>query len=289
MADARSPTVRHKRLMAELLRLRQDAGMSRDDVGGRLDWSPQKIWRIETGRSRAHPSDVRLLLDLYGVADEGQREALVQLARDSRQRGWWHSYGDVLPSEYAAFIDLEAGAESIRWYEQVLVPGLLQTEEYARAVIHAFRPGDTEEELERRVAVRMQRQRRLAELRLSVVLGEGVLRQLVGDPKTTADQLRGLAANRRTNVMVQVLPYAAGGHPALTGSFAILTFADPLDPDVVYLENMASALFLEEDEEIRAYAATFEYLQATALGPNDSRAMLMAAAAEFEAMRGGAG
>jgi len=282
----RSPTVRHKRLTAELRRLRSESGLTRDDVASRLEWHPTKVTRIETGQwTRLNPRDVRDLLDIYGVDDPGQREALVQLARESRQKGWWHSYGDVLPSEYSHFIGLEAEAASLRTYQQVLVPGLLQTEGYARAVIRAFRPHDGPEGIDRRVAVRHQRQQRVVEersLQLSAVLGEGVVHQLVGDRAVTAAQLRFLAeTNDLPNVMIQVLPHAAGAHGAMVGSFEILGFPEPIDPDVVYLENMASALFLEEPEDITRYVQVFDYLRATALSPQASSDMLAAAAEEL--------
>jgi len=282
----RSPTVRHKRLTAELRRLRADSGLTRDDVAGRLDWHPTKVTRIETGQwTRLNVRDVRDLLDLYGVTDEAQREALVQLARDARQRGWWHTYGDVLPSEYTHFIGLEAETASVRTYQQVLVPGLLQTEDYARAVIGAFRSHDTSTELDRRIAVRHERQRRVIEdrsLDLWAVLGEGVVRQLVGSPAVTSAQLRFLVeASDLPNVTIQVLPYSAGAHGAMVGAFEILGFPDPVDPDVVYLENMASALFLEDPADISRYVQVFDYLRAAALSPQATRAMLTAAAEEF--------
>jgi transcriptional regulator with XRE-family HTH domain len=281
-----SPTVRHKRLTAELRRLRADSGLTRDDVAGRLDWHPTKITRIETGQwTRLNPRDVRDLLDIYGVTGEAQREALLQLARDARQRGWWHSYGDVLPSEYTHFIGLETEAASVRTYQQVLVPGLLQTERYTRAVVQAFRPTDTEEGTDRRTAVRLQRQRRVLEehtLQLSAVLGEGVIRQHVGEPDVMAEQLRFLAdTGSLPNVMIHVLPYAAGAHGAMTGSFAILGFPEPVDPDVIYLENMASALFLEEPDDVASYVQVFDYLRAAALSPRDSADMLRTAAEEL--------
>jgi transcriptional regulator with XRE-family HTH domain len=282
----RSPTVRHKRLTAELRRLRSESGLTRDEVAGQLDWHPTKVTRIETGQwTRLNPRDVRDLLDIYGLTNEAQREALLQLARESRQKGWWHSYGDVLPSEYAHFIGLEAEAASLRTYQQILVPGLLQTEAYARAVIQAFRPHDTAEDIDRRVAVRHQRQQRVTEersLHLSALLGEGVVHQRVGDREVTAAQLRFLAeANDLPNVMIQVLPYAAGAHGAMVGSFEILGFPEPIDPDVVYLENMSSALFLEEPEDITRYVQVFDYLRATALSPQATSDMLRTAAEEL--------
>jgi len=197
-----------------------------------------------------------------------------------------HQLGhNQLPSEYTHFIGLEAEAASVRTYQQVLVPGLLQTEDYARAVVRAFRPHDDTKGTDRRVAVRHQRQRRVTEersLQLSAVLGEGVVHQLVSDRSVTAAQLRFLAEiNRLPNVMIQVLPYAAGAHGAMIGSFEILGFPEPIDPDVVYLENMASALFLEEPADINRYVQVFDYLRATALSPRATSDMLAAAAEEL--------
>jgi transcriptional regulator with XRE-family HTH domain len=282
----RSPTVRHKRLTAELARLRAESGLTRDDVAGRLEWDPSKISRIERGNwSRLSLRDVRDLLDIYGVTDEAQREALVQLARDSRQKGWWQSYGDVLMSGYAHFIGLETAASSVRTYQQALVPGLFQTESYARAVIQGFRPGDSAEEVDQNVAVRLQRQRRVTgerSLQVSAVLGEGVLRQIVGDPGVTASQFRFLVeASRLPNVLIQVLPYTSGAHGALMGSFEILGFPETIDPDVVYVENMTSSLFLEEPDDLSRHARVFDYLRATALSPQATRDMLAAAAEEL--------
>jgi hypothetical protein len=282
-----SPTVRHKRLTAELRRLRSDSGLTRDDVAGRLDWHPTKVTRIETGQwTRLNVRDVRDLLELYGVTDEAQAEALVQLARDARQRGWWHSYGDVLPSEYSHFIGLEAEAASVRTYQQILVPGLLQTEDYVTAVVRAFRPQESPSGVERRVAVRRERQRRVLEdhsLELWVILGEGVIRQLVGSPAVTARQLSFLAeASDLPNVTIQVLPFSGGEHGAMVGAFEILGFPEPVDPDVVYLENRASALFLEDPDEVAKYGQVFDHLRAAALSPQASRAMLSTATEESQ-------
>jgi transcriptional regulator with XRE-family HTH domain len=281
-----SPTVRHKRLTAELRRLRADSGLTRDEVASRLDWHPTKVTRIETGQwTRLNVRDVRDLLDIYGLTDEERREALVQLARDARQRGWWHSYGDVLPSEYTHFIGLEAEAASVRTYQQVLVPGLLQTEDYTASIIRAARPQELPADLDRRVAVRRERQRRVLEdhsLEFWAILGEGVLRQLVASPAVTATQLRTLVeASDLPNVTIQVLPFSAGEHGAMVGSFEILGFHGAVDPDVVYLENRASALFLEEPEEVTKYGQVFDQLRALALSPQASRTMLVGATKEL--------
>ncbi|MEV8637309.1 helix-turn-helix transcriptional regulator [Streptosporangium sp. NPDC051023] len=270
--------MRRRRLASELRRLRTESGLTMQEVADRLGFAAASISRIETGRRGLRPRDLKAFLDLYNVPEE-DREALAVLAREAQQRGWWQNYGDVLPSEYATLIGLEAEATSVRTYQQTLVPGLLQTAGYARAVVEASRPNDTPDEVDRRVAVRMERQKRLMDgspLELSVILGEGVVHQHVGTAQTTAEQFRHLAeANRRPNIMVQVLPYRAGAHPAITGSFNIVGFPAHSDLDVIYLENMASGLYLEDATDVRRYVGVFDYLRAVALSPADSMAMLM--------------
>ncbi|SFJ78391.1 Helix-turn-helix domain-containing protein [Streptosporangium canum] len=278
MAADTSPTVRRRRLASELRRLRIEHGLSMQEVAERMDLTAASISRMETGRRGIRPRDLRAFLDMYGVVETG-REPLLALAKEARQRGWWQNYGDVLPGEYATLIGLEAEAASTRTYQQTLVPGLLQTAEYARSVIAASRPGDAPEDVERRASVRMERQKRLTgqdPLELSVILGEGVVHQHVGTAQITADQFHHLAeANRRPNVMIQILPYRAGAHPAMTGSFTIVGFPAPSDLDVIYLENMSSGLYLEDAADVRRYVTVFDYLRAAALSPADTTAMLM--------------
>ncbi|MER7129959.1 helix-turn-helix domain-containing protein [Streptosporangium saharense] len=240
----------------------------------RLGFAAASISRVETGSRGLRVRDLKAFLDLYEVPEE---------EREAQKRGWRTSYGDVLPGGHATLIGLEAEATSIRGYEQTLVPGLLQTAGYARAVIEAVRPDSTPEEVERPVAVRMERQRRLVgdgPLELSVILGEGVLRQRVGTAPTTAEQLGHLAeANRRPNVVVRVLPHRAGAHPALAGSFSVVGFDE--DPDVVHLENTDGGLSLETPADITKYADMFDRLCAAALSPEDSVAMLLDASANL--------
>ncbi|MGW0586861.1 helix-turn-helix domain-containing protein [Streptosporangium sp. NPDC002607] len=278
MAADTSPTVRRRRLASELRRLRTERGLSMQEVADRMELTAASISRIETGRRGIRPRDLRAFLDMYEVP-EADREPLMALSREARQRGWWQNYGDVLPGEYATLIGLEAEATSIKTYQQTLVPGLLQTADYARAVVAATRPGDASEEIERRVSVRMERQKRLADdnpLELSVILGEGVVRQHVGTAEITASQLKHLAeVGQRPNIMIQVLPYRAGAHQAMTGSFNIVGFPAPSDLDVIYLENMSSGLYLEDSADVRRYVAVFDYLRAAALSPADTMVMLM--------------
>ncbi|MEV1240780.1 helix-turn-helix transcriptional regulator [Nonomuraea sp. NPDC049750] len=279
MAVETSPTVRRRRLASELRRLRTERDLAMQTVADRMEMTAASLSRIETGRRGIKPRDLRALLGLYEVP-EADQEALLDLAREARQKGWWQQYGNVLSTEYATLIGLEAEASTIRNYEQALVPGLLQTEAYTRAVTTVFRPADSPEEIDRLVSVRLKRQERLDDsaFELSVILGEAVLRQSIGTPAIMAEQLSRLAeASRKPNVMVQVLPFRAGAHPALTGSFSLVGFPASSDMDVVYLENMTSAVYLEEAPGVRSYGSVFDYLRAAALSPNDSATMLMEA------------
>ena len=270
--------MRRRRLARELTRLREATGMTIREAAGALEWDPSKLSRVEGMQRGIIVRDVRRLLNLYGVTDEAQREALFEMSRESKQRGWWQAYSDVMPSEYANLIGFEAEAAEIRSYEPELIPGLLQTEDYARAIIRLGRPGDTAEEISRRVGVRMTRQQVLDRDDppvMRVVLNEGAVRRLVGGPEVMRAQLRHLAAGRpRGNVLIQVLPFAAGEHPAMSGPFTILAFPEPGDRPVVTLENMASTLSLEHDDDLRQYQRAFDFLQAAALGPRESADML---------------
>ena len=282
---AHSPTMRRRRLAAELRRLREAAGLTQEEVAGRLEWDPSKLSRIENRQVGIIARDLRKLLDLYGVADEPLREGYFAMAREGKQRAWWQSFGDVIPSEYGTLIGLETEAVTISSYGQELIPGLLQTADYARSVIRAFRPDDTADQIARRVEVRMARQEvftRDDPPRLWAVIGEAVVRRAVGGQAVMAAQLRALASERdRPVVTVQVLPFSAGEHPAMAGSFVILDFPDP-EPSAVYLENASSALYLERLTDVQRYAGMFRFVQAAALGPKESRDMLIAAAQELD-------
>jgi transcriptional regulator with XRE-family HTH domain len=282
---AGSPTMRRRRLARELVRLREERGMTIRQAAGALEWDPSKLSRVEGLQRGIIVRDVRRLLDLYQVTGEADREALFELARQAKQRGWWQAYADVLPSEYANLIGLEAEAAEIRTYQPELIHGLLQTAGYARAVIRAGRPADTAQEVDRRVELRMTRQQILDRgdaPRLRVVLNEAAVRRVVGGPEVMRGQLARLAAGRdRANVSVQVLPFAAGEHPAMAaGPFVLLEFPDPADPGMVTTENLTSSLSLDDPGDFRQYAQTFSFLQAAALGPRESADMLGTLAAQ---------
>lgn len=271
MNPRRSPTIRRRRLGAELRRYRDAAGVTIDVVADRLGCSPSKVSRIETGHTSATPRDVKDMLDIYGV-DGRASDELVQIAREARQKGWWHPFSMVLTG---AYVGLEAAARSVRAYEQQVIPGLLQTDKYAIAMIRAARLGDSEQEIEQRVRVRMARQALLIQddpIELWVVLDEAVLSRPVGGDEVMREQLLRLAEMAELpNVTLQILPFAAGPHAGMDGTFSILDFPDAEDPDVVFVENATGGLFLEKVDELRKYHAIFESIRSTALAPEESR------------------
>jgi transcriptional regulator with XRE-family HTH domain len=271
--------VRARQLAAELRRLRDAATLTGEEAAARLGWSPSKISRIETGQTAASLADLRRLLDLYDVTGTG-RERLEVLGQSAGQRGWWDAYADTLGPEYTALIALEAEAESVRWYSPMLVPGLLQTEAYAREVVRSGLLIAPPGEIERRVQVKMTRQRALTKdgpPQLSVVLDEAAVLRQVGSPEVVREQLAHLITMAgRPNIMIQVLPLAVGAHPATTGEFTILGFPELVAPDVVYLENMTSDLYVEREGEVYRYTLAFDRLRGLALGPDESAALITA-------------
>ena len=284
MAASPSPTVRRKRLGIELRRLREQASLTCEEVGQRLDCSGTRISRMETGRISVRPGDARELLEIYGVTG-AEADALVQLAREARQKGWWHTYGRVLPPWFEAYVGLEAAAIRFRDFQSMVVPGLLQTEDYARAVLRAApNPGDPED-IDRQVALRMERQAILGQgnpPHLWVVLTENIVRVQVGGPAVMRTQLRRLIdVAERSNVTLQVLPFTTAAHVQPISPFTILDFPDAADPTVVYLEHLTGSLFLEADEEIMRYTVVFDHLRAEALGTAPSIDLIARVAAEL--------
>ncbi len=279
---APSPTVRRKRLTTELRRLREQAGLTCEDVGRRLECSGTRISRMETGRIGARPGDVRELLEIYGVTG-AEADSLVQLARDARRKGWWHSYGAVVPPWFEAYVGLESSAARLRDFQPLVVPGLLQTEGYARAVLRAAPHAGASEDIDRQVALRMQRQAILDQEgppEVWAVLSESVLRAQVGGPAVMRAQLRRLAElAARPNLTLQVLPFSTAAHVQPIIPFTMLEFADPADPAVVYLEHLTGSLFLENPGDVRRYRAVFDHLRAEALGSGESAGLIARAAA----------
>jgi len=271
------PAVRRRKLGAELRALRTGAGLTSGEAARMAGWHQSKVSRIETGSSGAKPADVRLLLDVYGVADGQLRELLLVLAGTDEGSGrhhWWHAYRGVLPPTYRDFISLESQASAMRTLETSVVPGLLQTPEYARAVTRAAVDGLDDERLDALVEVRLARQDVLRgdpPLELSAVLDEAVLRREVGGPEVMAQQLERLVeAARLPQVRLRVLPFSAGAHVGVTGPFVIFSFSRTSDLDVVVLDHLTSSLYLERKEDLQAYTEAFNALQIHALSPEDS-------------------
>ncbi|MDQ1021291.1 helix-turn-helix domain-containing protein [Streptomyces afghaniensis] len=271
------PAVRRRKLGAELRALRTSAGLTSGEAARLVGWHQSKVSRIETGTSGVRPADVRLLLDAYDVADRQLRELLMVLAGSEDSGGrthWWHAYRGVLPPTYRDFISLESQANAMRTLETTVVPGLLQTPEYARAVTKAAVEGLPEDRLDTLVEVRLARQdvlRADPPLELSAVLDEAVLRREVGGPGVMSRQLERLVeAARLPQVRLQVLPFAAGAHIGVTGPFVIFSFSSTSDLDVVVLDHLTSSLYLERKEDLQAYTEAFNALQIHALSPEDS-------------------
>lgn len=280
------PSVRRRRLIREIRRLREAAGLTQEQVAKEMDWSLSKVIRIETGRSGITRNDLRAMLELYGDTDRDRVAELVEMARKSKERGWWSPYKDRLPSEYTDYIGFESEATTLRFFEPVMIHGLLQTEEYARAVVREAALREfTDDEVDARVEVRMTRQRILdgdKPPRVWVVLGEAALRQRVGGPEVMRRQLLRLAGRAdRPRVRLQVLPFRVGAYPGMTGPFTVLGFPGPSDADIVYLEGAVGDLYLEEPQEIQRYSLMHEHLRAMALGPDESAALIARIAAEM--------
>ena len=251
------PTVRRMLVGVQLRRLRTEQGISREQAGAAIRASEWKIHRLENGQVSFKERDLVDLLRLYDVTDPEQTTALLTLAREANEAGWWVQYSDVLPQWFRAYVDLEAAAMLIRTYQAQLVPGLLQTEEYTRAVIHGAQLDDSPEEAERRVALRIGRQTLLTRPdapMLWAVVDESALRRPVGGPKVMRALLEWLIeVSRMPRVVLQILPFNAGAHPAMVGAFSILRFPDRELPDVVYLEHLTNAVYLDRGDDVDQY------------------------------------
>ena len=271
------PTVRRMLVGSQLRRLRTQRGLTREQAGEAIRASEWKIHRLENGQVGFKERDLVDLLDLYGVTDAVEIASLVTLAREANQPGWWQPYGDVLASWFRAYVDLESAASLIRAYEGQLVPGLLQTEEYVRSVVRGALE-DTPEEIEHRVGLRMARQKLLERPdapRLWVVLDEAALRRPVGGPKVMRAQLEHLIrATEMPNVTLQVIRMRDGAHAAMVGSFSILRFADADLPDVVYVEHLTNALYLDRREDVERYLHVMESISVRGEPPGRTAAIL---------------
>lgn len=274
MSQDHGPTARHRRLAAELRRLREQAGLSPETAAGILGWSRTKLVRIETAKTMPSVTDVGHILEAYG-GPVSVRAALLQLARDIRTRGWWASYGDVFAGSYA---ELENAADRIRVWQTEIVPGLLQTPGYARTLIAGEFPDDPSE-VDRRLQVRMTRKARLARgdaPSLDVILAEEALRRTVGGPAVMAEQLGELLdAGKRPNISVRVVPTSIGYRPALgQGSLVLFEFSSPLELDTAFCETIAGGMYIEDIAQVRSCTVTLGRIADVALSVQESAALI---------------
>ncbi|NUR92474.1 MAG: helix-turn-helix domain-containing protein [Nonomuraea sp.] len=266
-------------LGTQLRRLRTEMGISREDAGYSIRASHAKISRLELGQVSFKERDVADLLTLYGVTDAGERAPLLELARQANAPGWWHKYGDLLPGWFEVYIGLEGAASVIRTYENQFVPGLLQSPSYAMAVIRLAHERTPQEEMDRRVKLRLTRQARLETdrpLKLWAVIDEAVVRRAPGGgPEVMPEQIRHLLeVTTLPNVSVQLMPFDRGGHAAAGGPFSILRFPERDLPDVVYMEQLTSALYLDKPAESEHYMQVMDRLSVQALSPAETRRFL---------------
>jgi transcriptional regulator with XRE-family HTH domain len=257
--------------------------MTAEEVADRLLVSQSKISRLENGRRSISQRDVRDLCGVYEVEDSRIVESLMQMAKESRQQGWWHAFGDI---PYSVYIGLETDAASLRVYEPQVVPGLLQTQAYAEAVCEGAQPEASAADIEKRVKVRMRRQERINDarhpLRLWAVLDESALRRQVGGRQTMVEQLERLnEVSQLPHVTVQVMPFSMGAHPGVNGQYAILEFPDASDSSVVYLEGVTSDLYLEKSHDVQSYSVMYEHLRAEALNPDQTREFIENVAKDY--------
>jgi transcriptional regulator with XRE-family HTH domain len=275
VSSAQSPTVRRRRLALELRRLREAARLTCEEVADRLECSTSKISRIETGRVSVSPRDVRDMLEIYGVPED-QRESLVQLARESRQKGWWHAYADSVQPHYATYLGLESAASEIRIFRVNHIPGLLQTQDYARALIGQT-AGKSFSEDDRRFAILTERQRQASTNapQVWIVLDEAALRRQVGGPEVMRAQMEHLRDLRSApNIFLQVVPFGGEAHACMDSPFTILGFPDRVDPNVVCLRYPTGVLWVEDLAEVDRYHVFFHHLQAGALSFDDSVSLM---------------
>lgn len=280
MPQAHNPTIRGRKLARELHEIREQSGLIPEEAANHLGWSRQKLMRIEKAQTKVGSHDLDAMLDLYGVPTP-RRELLVQLSRDAWKRGWWTAYRDVFNGIYLA---LEDEAAHIRAWEPQVVPGILQIPEYARSIFHAFR-GDDAPDLDHRVAARIARRALLSRPNapnLHFIIDESVLRREIGGRQIIRAQLESLLRDlERPNITLQVLPYAAGSHRGLAGTFVLMSFDSDLHPDVGYIEYSGGALYLESQPDIAWCGASFEDLSAQAASPDKSQKIINQAVKEF--------
>jgi transcriptional regulator with XRE-family HTH domain len=287
MSPARGPVVPRRRLGAELRALREQAGLTIDEVAKALECSVSKVSRLETGQGIPYRRDVRDLLDRYGITDQARRDRLMRWVREGNRQGWWDDFSDVLapdpedplrPDNLSRYVALEQDASEVRSFEAIVVHGLLQTEDYARAVLNTLSTAD-KEATDRLVELRMRRQRRLYAdedpLIIRMVFDEAVLYRPVGGPQVMREQLARLLRDaQRPNITLRVLPFSVGAHRSVSGSFVVLAFADTDDNDLVYIESHVGDLYLEKEHDVQVYEKLFDVLVGQCLTADQSAKLI---------------
>jgi transcriptional regulator with XRE-family HTH domain len=280
--ERRSPTLRRRELGTLLRALRNERGLTVEQVAERLLCSPSKVSRMETGQRGATARDIRDLCDLYEVTNPDERARLARLAVEGKQQGWWQSFELV---DLATYVGLEEDATAIRSFKSTTVPGLLQTADYARVIHEAAALDLSSERIDQFIQVRMTRQQALfreSPLQLWAVLDEPVLHRLVGGYRVMRDQLWHMAeAAKMPNVTIQIVPFSVGAHPAMESSFDILDLG-AVAPSVVYVEGLAGNMYLERTQDLERYEKAFEILRGTALGPQDSLELITETATRYD-------
>ncbi|MFC9084341.1 helix-turn-helix domain-containing protein [Streptomyces sp. NPDC057062] len=279
---AGTPPARRRRISIALTKLRENSALTCAQVGQALDWSGSKVNRMETGSGRVQPSDVDALCRFYGTSDE-LREFLKSLAREAKTRGWWQVHGAGVPEWFNIYIGLEQDASTLRQYQCEVLPGLMQTEAYARE-LHTTGAHMSAEDIDRAVRVRLERQAMLTRPDAPeawFVVNEGAVRNVIGDREVMREQLeRILETTELPGVTLQVLPFDSGTYPA-TGSFTMLGFPAPEDPDLVYRDGITDAVYLEGEHHVREYTRAFDGLRAAALSPQRSARLIQSVVKEY--------
>lgn len=283
MPRASGPTIARWQLGRQLKAARETAKITQIEIAEVLGCSESKIYKLEAGDVGVNRGDLIVMLDRYGIADEQRQATIFDLQRQGKQRGWWAKYGQ-LPINYSMYVGLEGAAVEVKNFELAVVPGLLQTEEYAKAITSVARPGQ-EEEIRRRVELRMARQACLTEdppLKFWAIVDEGVLHRRTGGADVMRAQLRHLIdMSRRPNVELQVLPFSEGWHPGTVGSFSILEFPEHIHSPVAYVESQAGDAYLEREDDLRRVTLIYTHLHAAALSVSKSRELIAALATEL--------
>ncbi|MEU8305960.1 helix-turn-helix transcriptional regulator [Actinomadura sp. NPDC048955] len=288
MPQPRVTTVRMRRLGTELRKLRESAGYTIEQVAEHLECSPSRVSRIETGKAQPPKQrELRDLLELFGTSDARIQDALLQLAREAAQPGWYSEFQDVFPPHFGSYIGLESEATELRHFDNQLVHGLLQTPEYASEVLRTTLPGEAPKTIDRLLELRLARQqlldRTFPRFSLWVIFDENVLRRQIGDPQVMREQIhRLLEAIKTPNITLQVLPFAKGAHVGLDGPFSLLGFPEPTDPDVVYVESQAGNAYLEQPHQVNRMNTKFNLLVASALDPRETASFLRSVKEEIQ-------